>query len=98
MVLLVSFEHEFADFVLRRRVDDRPQERERTALAVHRVLPGGERDVSMVHRVSVPFDVPVRDAPLPDRETDELQPFERAVGEVEFRVGELAGREGRIRS
>ena len=30
--------------------------------------------------------------PLPDAEPNQLQPVERALGEVQFRVGELAGR------
>ena len=42
-----------------------------------RVLAGGERDV--------PLSSPAR---LPDGESDQLQPFERAFREVDLRVGE----------
>ena len=44
-VLHVRVEDAFAHGVLRRRVDDRPQEREAPALAVDRVLARRERDV-----------------------------------------------------
>jgi len=65
-VLHVRVEDAFAHGVLRRRVDDRPQEREAPALAAHRVLARRERDVPAVAA-----------ATLPDAEADQLQARER---------------------
>ena len=65
-VLRVRLEDPVAHGVLRRRVDDRPQEREAPALAVHRVLARRERDVPAVAA-----------ATLPDAEADQLQAGER---------------------
>jgi hypothetical protein len=61
--------------------DDRPQEREAPALAVHRVLARRERDVASASA-----------ATLPDGEPDQLQTVEHAPVEMQFRVGHLARR------
>ena len=79
LVLGVRLEDAVAHRVLGGRVDDGTQQREAAALAVHAVLPRRERDVPAAAA-----------AALPDREADQLESGERAVGEVEFRVGELA--------
>ena len=59
---------------------DRTQQREAATLAVDRVLPRGKRDVAAAAGL-----------PLPHGEADQLQPFERARGEVQLRVRQLAG-------
>ena len=81
LVLLKRLENQLAQLVLRRGVDDRPQQREAAPLAVDAVLPRRERDVAAAAA-----------APLPDREANQLQPFERAVAEVQLGVGELSRR------
>ena len=79
--LRVRLEDPVAHDVLRRLVDDRPQEREAPALAVHRVRPRRERDVPAVAA-----------ATLPDAEADQLQAGERRfAAEVQFGVREFAG-------
>jgi hypothetical protein len=50
------------------------------ALAVDHVRPRRERDVAAVAA-----------APFPDGEADQLQPFQRAVAEMQLRFGELSG-------
>ena len=45
LVLFVCLEDDVAQLVLRRRVDDRAQQREAATLAVHGVLPRRKRDV-----------------------------------------------------
>lgn len=70
-----------ADAVLRRRVNDRPQQRKAPTFAADRVLPRGERDVATSAAVA-----------LPHRKTDQLEAFERATrDEVPIRVVELPG-------
>ena len=81
LVLGVGVEDQLADALLRGGVDDRPQQGERSALAVDGVLAGGERDVPAA-----------AGAAFPDGKADQLQAGERAVGEVQFGIGELAGR------
>ena len=71
LVLPEGIENEVADLVLRRRVNDRPQERKRATFTVDRVLSRGERDVSAAAASA-----------LPDREPDELEPIKRAFGEA----------------
>ena len=62
-------------------VADRTQQREAAAFTVDRVLPRGERDVAAA-----------AGAPFPDGEADQLQAVELAAGEVQFGIGEFAGR------
>src|SRR3990167_2740676 len=63
------------------RVADGPQQGERAPLAVHGVGTRRKRDV------------PARAAPpLPHREANQLEPFERSFREVQFGVRELASR------
>ena len=69
--LRVRVKDQLADLVLRGRVHDRTKQRERSSLAVHRVLARGERDVSAAAASA-----------LPNREPDELEPIKRAFGEV----------------
>ncbi len=80
-MLVVGVEDQVAQPVLGAPVEERPEEREAPPLAVHRVLAGRERDVAAVAV-----------APLPHREPNELQAVERALVEVQFGVGQLAGR------
>src|SRR5262245_60038555 len=80
LVFLKRFEHHFADLVLCRGVDDRPQQREAPPLAVDAVLTRGKGDVS-----SSPA------APFPDREADQLQSLERAFSEMQLSICELSG-------
>ena len=63
------------------RFGNGPEESEATALAVHGVLPGGERDVATG-----------AGAALPDREANQLEASEDAVDEVDLRVGQLSRR------
>src|SRR5580765_1904169 len=67
--------------VLRRGIHHRPKKRETPAFAVHRVLARRERDVPAVST-----------SPLPDGKANQLEPVERAAREVQFGVGQLAGR------
>jgi hypothetical protein len=81
LVLLVGVENQIAHAILRRGVRDRPQQREAATLAVDRVLPSGKRDR------------PSAAAALPNRKADQLQSVQRAAGEVQLGIRELA-REG----
>ena len=80
-VLRVRLEDPVAHGVLRRRVADRTEQREAPALAVDGILPRGKRHVPAGAASA-----------LPHGEAGQLEPVERAGGEVEFRVGELARR------
>ena len=78
----VRLQHHLANPVLLRRVAvGGPQQSERPALAVDRVLTRGKRHVAAA-----------TGSPFPDREPDQLHPFELAFGEMDLRVGKLAGR------
>src|SRR5262245_19958134 len=77
----VRLEDAVADTLLRRDVRDWPQQREASALAVDRVLAGGKRHVPAGST-----------AALPDREPDQLGTGQRAVAEVQLRIGQLSGR------
>ena len=79
-MFLKRLENQLAQAVLRGDVEDRPQQREAAALAVDAVLPRRKRDVP-----------PVSTSPFPDRKTDQLEAVERALGEVQFGVGEFSG-------
>src|SRR5205823_4923391 len=70
---------EFADSFLRGGISDRTQQREAATVAVHDVHARGKRDVPA-------------GAAFPDREADQLESVERAIGEVQFCIGELAWR------
>jgi hypothetical protein len=61
-VLRIRLKDSFPDPVLRRRIDDRPEQRERSAFAIDGVLPRGECDVSAAGP-----------APFPDAEPDQLE-------------------------
>jgi hypothetical protein len=75
VVLLVGLEDQIAD-----AIDDRSQQCEAAAFAVHGVLPGGE-----CHVAAVP------PAALPDRKPDQLQALERALAEVNSASASLPG-------
>jgi hypothetical protein len=77
----VRLENEIADAVLRRRIGNRPQQREAAPLAVHRVLPRRERDVSSVAALA-----------LPHTEANQLQALERSAGEMQLRIRQLSRR------
>src|SRR6187401_3422326 len=72
LILLEGLEHEIADLVLGRRIQNRAKERIAAPFAVHAVLAGGERDVPAT----------VASAPFPDGKANQLQPFERAFREM----------------
>src|SRR5262249_1464783 len=79
-VFLVRVQAQMAEAILTRGVHRRAPGRGRAPFAVHRILPRGKRDVAAAMLA------------FPDAESDELQPVERAGGEVKFRVGKLARR------
>src|SRR4051812_16951747 len=81
-VFLEGLENEFSDLVLLRPVVQRPEQREAAALAVDAVLTRRKRHVAPAALA----------AALPDAEPNQLQSFERPLGEMELGVGELAGR------
>ena len=81
LVRLVRLEDQVAHAVLRVAVDERTQQREAPALAVDRVLTRRERDVAARAVTS-----------LPDGEANQLHAIEHALAEVQFGVGEFAGR------
>src|SRR5258708_27668733 len=75
-------EDQRAQLVLRCDVHDRPEQCEAAALAVDGVRPRRKRDVA----------AGTATAPLPDRESDQLQSGQRSVAEMKFRFGQLADR------
>src|SRR5262249_61489057 len=76
-------ENQPADRMLRCRAHNRTQQREAAPLAIDVVLRGGKR--------AIPPPPPA--APLlPDRETNQLEPFEGALREVQLCVSELSRR------
>src|SRR2546422_4843446 len=77
----VSLEDEVADTVLRGDIDDRPQEREGSALAIHGVLPRGEG-----------HGPAAAGSAFPRAEANELQTGEHAVGGVQFGIREPSSR------
>ena len=77
----IRLQDQIAQPVLRRRIGNRPKQRETPPFAVDRILPRRKRDVPAVAV-----------APLPYREADQLQTLEVAVFEVNFGFGELARR------
>src|SRR2546425_9180794 len=79
--LRVGVQDRLTNRVLRRRVHDGTQQRERTSLAVDLILPRRERDVATAAAATLPY-----------REANQLQAGEHAVREVQFRIGELSGR------
>src|SRR6266487_2250900 len=81
LVVLKRLEDERANFFLRGDVYDGAEQCKAAAFAVHAVLAGGERDIAAR-----------ADAPLPNREPDQLETFERPVAEVQLRVGEFPRR------
>src|SRR5712692_3634068 len=77
----VRIEDELADAVLGRGVADRTQQGKAAPLSVDGVLTGREGDVPTGTA-----------AAFPDAEANQLEPFERAAGEMQLGVGELSGR------
>src|ERR1700719_2688150 len=77
----VRLEDELTDAVLGRGVADRTQQGKAASLSVDGVLTGREGDVATGAA-----------AALPNAEANQLQPLERAAGEVQLGVGELSGR------
>src|SRR5580704_19129931 len=77
----VRLKDELADAVLGCGVGDRTQQGKAAPLSVDGVLTGREGDVPAGTA-----------AAFPDAEANELQPLERAAGEVQLGVGELSGR------
>ena len=77
----VCLEDEVADAVLGRGVGDRTQQGKAAPLSVDGVLTGREGDVPTG-----------TSAAFPDAEANQLEPLERAAGEVQLGVGELSGR------
>src|SRR5262245_29299700 len=73
-------QNQVPQLVLGRRIAGRSKERKAPPLAVHRVLTSGKRDIAPPG-----FS-------LPDPEPDELEPIERAAGEMQLCVRQLAGR------
>src|SRR5689334_756690 len=78
---VVRLNHGVADFLLRRGVTIRggSEEREATALTVHRILARRQRDVLLAPR-------------LPHGEAAQLQTGERSFGEVQLGIRQLVGR------
>jgi hypothetical protein len=81
LVLHEGVKNQVPDSLLRRGVDDRPEQREAAPLAVDCVLPGRKRDIPAATAATVP-----------DAEPKLLESFERTVGEMDLSIGELAGR------
>src|SRR5262249_47389941 len=77
--LCVGLQDQVANLVLRGGIDDRPQQGEASALSVHRILTGRERDVAAVAA-----------AAFPDREANQLQSLERPFAKVQLGVGQLS--------
>src|SRR5216684_2101724 len=79
----VCLKDELADavLVLGRAVGDRTQQGKAAPLSVDGVLTGREGDVPTGTA-----------AAFPDAEANQLEPLERAAGEVQLGVGELSGR------
>src|SRR5437763_9666889 len=75
-------EDQRAQLVLRCDVHDRTEQCKAATLAVDGVRPRRKRDVA----------TGTATAPLPDRESDQLQSGQRSVAEMQFRFGELADR------
>src|SRR5689334_23988631 len=71
--LVIRFQHKITNTLLCAGVCDRAQKREAAALVADSVLSAWEGHAP-----------PLATAPLPDREADQLQPVELAVGEVQF--------------
>ena len=78
LVCRVRFEHEVANALLRRRVDDGPQQRERATFTVHRALASRKGHVSTGTASG-----------FPDAKADQLEAFERACGEMQLGLREL---------
>src|SRR5260370_39185779 len=78
LVLRERLQDQLPQRVLRRDVDQGPEQREGASLAVHAIGPRRERDVP-----------PVAPSALPHGESDQLQASERsvAVAEVQFGFG-----------
>src|SRR6266849_9487240 len=77
----VCLEDELTDAVLGRGAGDRTQQGKAAPLSVDGVLTGWEGDVPTGTA-----------AAFPDAEANQLEPFERAAGEMQLGVGELSGR------
>jgi hypothetical protein len=81
LVRRVGGQDQVADGLLTGGISNGPEERKAASLAVHRVLPGGERDVATG-----------ASAALPDREANELEAGEDTVDELDLSVSELSRR------
>src|SRR5260370_29413106 len=81
LVFLKRLENQVAQFVLRRSLDDGPEQREAAPLAVDAVLSCRKCDIAAGPA-----------AAFPDAETNQFETLERAFAEMDFGVGELAGR------
>jgi len=82
LVLGIRLQHEIAHSLLCVRIGDGPEQRKAAAVTIDDVLACREGDVA----------APAAPAPFPDAEADQLQAFERAVGEMQLGIREFAGR------